>query len=211
MRGADITQESLFTTATLANFVPDDHPLREIRALVDETLGRMKCLFSALYPETRRTSVAPEKLLRAQLLQLFYSILSERLLMEQLQYNLLFLWLLGIAIDKTLRGHSVFSKNRDRLNGSEVAAEFLREVVAMAQLYEYDGRESVGLFKHPHAFGAMRNRFFTQKRRYSSSGIPLWISGIKLPKIMLKRPCANGFALDIKFYSHNSTTKPNIV
>jgi transposase len=133
MRGADITQESLFTTATLANFVPDDHPLREIRALVDEALGRMNYLFSTLYPETGRASIAPEKLLRAQLLQLFYSIRSERLLMEQLQYNLLFRWFVGIAIDETVWDHSVFSKNRDRLNGSEVAAEFLREVAALAQ------------------------------------------------------------------------------
>jgi transposase len=120
MRGADITQESLFTTATLANFVPDDHPLREIRALVDEALGRMNCLFSTLYPETGRASIAPEKLLRAQLLQLFYSIRSERLLMEQLQYNLLFRWFVGIAIDEAVWDHSVFSKNRDRLNGSAV-------------------------------------------------------------------------------------------
>ena len=100
MRGADITQESLFTTATLANFVPQNHPLREIRALVDEALGRMNSLFSTLYPETGRASIAPEKLLRAQLLQLFYSIRSERLLMEQLQYNLLFRWFVGIAIDE---------------------------------------------------------------------------------------------------------------
>ena len=133
MRGADITQESLFTTATLAHFVPQNHPLREIRALVDEALGRMNSLFSTLYPETGRASIAPEKLLRAQLLQLFYSIRSERLLMEQLRYNLLFRWFVGIAIDEAVWDHSVFSKNRDRLNGNEVAAEFLREVAVLAQ------------------------------------------------------------------------------
>jgi transposase len=122
----------LFTTATLADFVPDDHPLREIHAFVDEALGRMNSLFSTLYPETGRASIAPEKLLRAQLLQMFYSIRSERLLMEQLQYNLLFRWFVGIAIDEVVWDHSVFSKNRDRLN-DEVAAQFLREVVVLAQ------------------------------------------------------------------------------
>jgi transposase len=132
MRGADITQESLFTTATLVDFVPDDHPLREIRALIDEALVRMNSLFSTLYPETGRASIAPEKLLRAQLLQLFYSIRSERLLMEQLKYNLLFRWFVGIAIDESVWDHSVFSKNRDRLNGNDVAAEFLREVAVLA-------------------------------------------------------------------------------
>jgi transposase len=133
MRGANITQELLFTTATLADFAPDDHPLREIRVLIDEALVRTNNLFSTLYPQTGRASIASKKLLRAQLLQPFYSIRSERLLMEQLQYNLLFRWFVGIAIDEAVWGHSVFSKSRDRLNGNEVAAEFLREVVVLAQ------------------------------------------------------------------------------
>ncbi|TCS97218.1 transposase, partial [Pseudofulvimonas gallinarii] len=84
MRGADVTQESLFTVAKLADFVPASHPLRSIRALADEALGRMSGLFSTLYADTGRASIAPEKLMRAQLLQLFYSIRSERMLMEQL-------------------------------------------------------------------------------------------------------------------------------
>lgn len=123
----------MFTTATLSDFVPDDDPLREIRALVDEALGRMNSLFSTLYPEAGRISIAPEELLRAQLLQLFYAIRCERLLMEQLQYNRLFRWFVGIAIDEAVWDHSVFSKNRDRLNGNEVAVQFLREVVLLAQ------------------------------------------------------------------------------
>ena len=105
MRGADTTQEALLTTSELTDFVPADHPLREVRALVDEALGRMNSLFSTLYPETGRASIAPEKLLRAQLLQLFYSIRSERLLMEQLQYNLLFRWFVGVAIDEQVWDH----------------------------------------------------------------------------------------------------------
>ena len=92
MRGADITQESLFTVAKLDDFVPATHPLRAIRKLADTALQRMSALFDTLYADTGRASIAPEKLMRAQLLQLFYSLRSERMLMEQLGYNLL-LWL----------------------------------------------------------------------------------------------------------------------
>lgn len=133
MRGADVTQESLFTVAKLDDFVPEDHPLRSIRALTDQALGRMSSLFSSLYADSGRYSIAPEKLLRAQLLQLFYSLRSERMLMEQLRYNLLFRWFVGIAIDDPVWDHSVFSKNRDRLNGESVAAVFLGEVVRLAE------------------------------------------------------------------------------
>lgn len=133
MRGADITQETLFTTAKLDDFVPDDHPLRAIRELTDQALRRLSGLFSAIYADTGRHSIAPEKLLRAQLLQLFYALRSERMLMEQLRYNLLFRWFVGIAIDEPVWDHSVFSKNRDRLNDESVAAEFLQEVVRLAQ------------------------------------------------------------------------------
>lgn len=133
MRGADITQESLFTVAKLDDFVPADHPLRAIRTLIDGALKRLDGLFSTLYSDYGRASIAPEKLMRAQLLQLFYSIRSERLLMEQLQYNLLFRWFVGLAIDDAVWDHSVFSKNRDRLNDSAVAGEFFREVVRVAE------------------------------------------------------------------------------
>jgi transposase len=133
MRGADITQETLFTTVKLDDFVPEDHPLRAIRDLTDQALRRMNGLFNTLYADTGRHSIPPEKLLRAQLLQLFYSLRSERMLMEQLRYNLLFRWFVGIAIDDDVWDHSVFSKNRDRLNEESVAAEFLKEVVRLAQ------------------------------------------------------------------------------
>lgn len=133
MRGADITQEGLFTTAKLADFVPEDHPLRAIRELTDQALRRMSGLFSGLYADTGRHSIPPEKLLRAQLLQLFYAVRSERMLMEQLRYNLLFRWFVGLAIDDPVWDHSVFAKNRDRLNAEAVAAEFLQEVVRLAQ------------------------------------------------------------------------------
>lgn len=132
MRGVDATQESLFTTAKLDDFVPEDHPLRAIRGLADQALRRMSGLFSTLYADSGRHSIAPEKLLRAQLLQLFYSLRSERMLMEQLRYNLLFRWFVGVAIDEAVWDHSVFSKNRDRLNDEAVAAEFLNEIVRLA-------------------------------------------------------------------------------
>ncbi|HHX6876302.1 TPA: IS5 family transposase [Pseudomonas aeruginosa] len=133
MRGADITQETLFTTVKLDDFVPEDHPLRAIRELTDQALRRMNGLFDTLYADSGRHSIPPEKLLRAQLLQLFYSLRSERMLMEQLRYNLLFRWFVGIAIDEAVWDHSVFSKNRDRLNAESVASEFLQEVVRLAQ------------------------------------------------------------------------------
>lgn len=133
MRGADITQESLFTVAKLDDFVPTDHPLRAVRTLVDIALKRLDGLFGTLYSDYGRASIAPEKLMRAQLLQLFFSIRSERLLMEQLRYNLLFRWFVGLAIDDAVWDHSVFSKNRDRLNDNEVASEFFREVVRLAE------------------------------------------------------------------------------
>jgi len=133
MRGADITQESLFTVAKLDDFVPASHPLRAIRKLADTALQRMSALFDTLYADTGRASIAPEKLMRAQLLQLFYSLRSERMLMEQLGYNLLFRWFVGLAIDDPVWDHSVFSKNRDRLNAQAVTAEFLSEVVRLAE------------------------------------------------------------------------------
>ena len=116
MPGADITQESLFTVAKLDDFVPVNHPLRAIRKLANTALQRMSALFDTLYADTGRTSIAPEKLMRAQLLQMLDSLRSERMLMEQLGYNLLFRWFVGLAIDDPVWDHSVFSKNRDRLN-----------------------------------------------------------------------------------------------
>ncbi|WP_133447329.1 transposase, partial [Pseudomonas aeruginosa] len=96
----------------LDDFVPATHPLRAIRKLADTALQRMSALFDTLYADTGRASIAPEKLMRAQLLQLFYSLRSERMLMEQLGYNLLFRWFVGLAIDDPVWDHSVFSKNR---------------------------------------------------------------------------------------------------
>jgi transposase len=132
MRGSDIMQESLFMVSKLEDFVPEDHPLRPIRLLVNEALGRMNSLFDTIYADSGRDSIAPEKLLRALLLQIFHSIRSERMLMEQMRYNLLFRWFVGIAMEDAVWNHSVFSKNRDRLLEHEVIETFFAEILALA-------------------------------------------------------------------------------
>ena len=125
-------QESLFTVAKLDDFVPSDHPLRAIQVLVNDALGRLNGLFNSIYADTGRESIAPEKLMRALLLQVFYSVRSERQLMEQMRYNLLFRWFVGLALDEVTWDHSVFSKNRDRLLANEVIEAFFAEVMALA-------------------------------------------------------------------------------
>jgi transposase len=132
MRGSDQMQESLFTMSKLEDFVPSDHPLRPIRLLVNEALARLNGLFNQIYAETGRASIAPEKLMRALLLQVFYSVRSERMLAEQMRYNLLFRWFVGLAIDDPVWDHSVFSKNRDRLLAHEVVETFFTEVMTLA-------------------------------------------------------------------------------
>jgi transposase len=125
-------QEALFSFTRLEDFVPQAHPLRKVREIVNESLKRLNGLFNAIYADRGRASVAPEKLIRALLLQVLYSIRSERQLMEQLRYNLLFRWFVGLAIDDEVWNHSVFSKNRDRLLEHEIVEAFFTEVMAIA-------------------------------------------------------------------------------
>lgn len=133
MRGTDIVQEALFTTVQLESFVPANHPLRAIKALLDEAMKNLNGLFSGIYAETGRESIPPERLIRAQLLQVLYSIRSERQLVEQLHYNLLFRWFVGLTIDDTVWNHSTFSINRDRLLENDVITELFEEVVGLAR------------------------------------------------------------------------------
>lgn len=133
MRGDDGMQETLFLLAKLEDYVPADHPLRPIRLLVNEALGKLNELFNSIYANTGRASIAPEKLIRALLLQVLYSVRSERMLMEQMQYNMLFRWFVGVPMDETPWDHSVFSKNRDRLLENEVFESFFTEVMALAE------------------------------------------------------------------------------
>ena len=128
MRGSQKQQDSLFSYVPLEKRIPKSHPLRPIRKMVDEAFKKMSNKFSELYSYTGRPSIAPEYLLRAALLQIFYSIRSERLLIEQLDYNLLFRWFVGLKMDDPVWNHSVFSKNRDRLLNTEIAALFFASI-----------------------------------------------------------------------------------
>ena len=134
MRGGDERSGALFSYVDLEARVRADHPLRVIRAIVNEALADLEGDFAALYARTGRPSIAPEKLLRAMLLQAFYSIRSERQLMERLEFDLLFRWFVGLGIDDAVWDHSVFSKNRDRLLDGDIAAKFLAAVVAQPRV-----------------------------------------------------------------------------
>jgi len=112
--------------------VRKDHPLRAIRDMVDEVLAQMSRRFDTMYAKAGRPSIPPEKLLRAQLLQMLYSIRSERLLMEEMDYNLLFRWFVGLNADDEVWDATTFTKNRDRLLEADVAREFLAQVVGQA-------------------------------------------------------------------------------
>jgi transposase len=125
MRGGDGWSGELFSYVDLEKRVRSDHPLRAIRAIVNAALVALEADFAALYAPVGRPSIAPEKLLRAMLLQAFYSIRSERQLMERLEYDLLFRWFVGIGVDDPAWDHSTFSKNRDRLLEGDIAAKFL--------------------------------------------------------------------------------------
>src|SRR5215204_3328706 len=132
MRGEHREPDSMFSYVSPEQRIPKDHPLRAIRALVDDVLAEMSREFDRLYASTGRPSIPPERLLRAQLLQIFYSIRSELLLIEQLDYNLLFRWFVGMDMDEPIWAPTVFSKNRDRLLNQDVARSFFRRVVERA-------------------------------------------------------------------------------
>jgi transposase len=135
MRGQGQPQQVLFSYRSMDERIPEDHPLRTVRALVDEILARLGPQFDALYAACGRPSIPPEHLLRALLLQILYSIRSERQLMEQLNYNLLYRWFVGVGVDAPIWDHSTFSKNRERLEQADVAAAFFAEVVAVADAH----------------------------------------------------------------------------
>lgn len=133
MRGPDTQQSAMFSYLSPESRVPQDHPLRPIREMVDGGLKALSSLFAELYSSLGRPSIAPEKLLRALLLQVLFSIRSERLLMEQLQYNLLFRWFVGLDMDEAVWVPTVFSKNRDRLLEGDIAEKFFAQVLEQAR------------------------------------------------------------------------------
>src|SRR4051794_36326980 len=134
MRGTDKRSGDLFSYVGVEQRVRADHPLRSIRAVVNEALEMLSGEFAALYSGLGRPSIPPEMLLRAMLLQAFYSVRSERQLMERLEFDLLFRWFVGIGIDDPVWDHSTFSKNRDRLLDGEIAAKFLTAVLAQPRV-----------------------------------------------------------------------------
>jgi transposase len=134
MRGGDERSGALFSYVDLEARVGKDHPLRTIRMVVNAALAGLSGEFSALYARMGRPSIPPEKLLRAMLLQVFYTIRSERQLMERLEFDLLFRWFVGIGVDDAVWDHSTFSKNRDRLLEGDVAAKLLSAVLAQPRV-----------------------------------------------------------------------------
>jgi transposase len=134
MRGSQSRSGSLFTLVDIEARVPRDHPLRAIRSITDVALAGLSGEFSRLYSGMGRPSIAPEMLLRAMLLQAFYSVRSERQLMERLDFDLLFRWFVGLGIDDPVWDHSTFSKNRDRLLAGAIAAKFLAAVLAQPKV-----------------------------------------------------------------------------
>ena len=185
MRGGDERSGSLFSYVDLEARVGQSHPLRAIRPIVNEALAALADEFSALYSPIGRPSIPPEKLLRAMLLQAFYSIRSERQLMERLEFDLLFRWFVGIGVDDAAWDHSVFSKNRDRLLEGDIAAKFMRAVLeqprvkrllstdhfsvdgtlieAWASMKSFKPKRRVGRAARESAAGATGKRIFTAR------------------------------------------------
>ena len=133
MRGSEQLQESMFSYISAEKRVPPEHPLRPLRKMVDEVLKGMNEEFEQMYSNTGRPSIPPEQLLRALLIQALYSVRSERMLMEQLDYNMLFRWFVGLTLDDEIWDVTVFTKNRDRLLEANMAKQFLDAVVEQAR------------------------------------------------------------------------------
>jgi len=132
MRGNDLQQVAMWSYISPEERVAHDHSLRSMRAMTDEALQQLRSRFNKLYAKTGRPSIAPEKLLRALLLQALYSVRSERMLMEQLDYNLLFRWFVGLNMDDPIWDVTVFTKNRERLLDGDIAEAFFQAVLKQA-------------------------------------------------------------------------------
>ena len=134
MRGEDRTSGALFSYVDMEARIPAKHPLRAMRRLTNAALAELDGAFSGLYDRIGRPSIAPERLLRATLLQLLYTIRSERQLVERIEFDLLFRWFVGLSIDETVFDASTFSKNRDRLLTQEIAQKFLASLIALPEV-----------------------------------------------------------------------------
>jgi transposase len=151
MRGDDGQQLDVFSYVSPEQRVPKDHPLRPVRVMADEALRELRPRFNKLYAKVGRPSIAPEKLLRALLLQVLYSVRSERMLMEQLNYNLLFRWFVGLNMDDAIWDATVFSKNRQRLLAGDVADAFF-EAVLLHSGFSIMRSEELIFVNHLHEF-----------------------------------------------------------
>ena len=133
MRGADVTQDSLFSFRTLEERIPENHPMRKLRVVVDGILASMYQDLDGLYAHTGRDSIPPERLLRASLIQILYSIRSERQLVSHIEFNLLYRWFVGLGMDDRVWDHSTFSTNRDRLLNEKIFRSFFTKVLMLAE------------------------------------------------------------------------------
>src|ERR1700741_3852911 len=138
MRGDNEQQAGMYSYISPEQRVPAEHPLRPLRKMTDEIFKQLSPRFDQLYSRVGRPSIAPERLLRALLLQVLYSVRSERMLMEQLQYNLLFRWFVGLNMDDEVWNATTFSKNRERLLGGDIAESFFQRVLERAKPYMSD-------------------------------------------------------------------------
>jgi transposase len=136
MRGEDKQQAAMFSYVTMEQRIPSEHPMRRIRAMADRALAKMDAVLDDVYSKTGRPSIAPERLLRAQLLMILYSIRSERQLMEQIHFNLLYRWFVGLEMDDAVWDEKVFSKNRARLIGAEASRQLLLAVIEEAGAHQ---------------------------------------------------------------------------
>src|SRR5260370_15990047 len=166
MRGSDHPQTALFSVISIEDRVPADHPLRALLALVNPVIAALSPRFQAIYSTVGRPSIPPERLLRALLLQVLYTIRSERQLMEQLDYNLLFRWFVGLNPDDPIWAPTVFTKNRDRLEDGHIAEAFLQEVLKAAN--------QRGLLSHEHftVDRTLLEAWASQKTFRGKNGLP---------------------------------------
>lgn len=198
MRSPDHDQTGMFSYISPDSRVPQDHPLRPIRQMVDQALRELSPVFHQMYALGGRPSIPPEQLLRALLLQVFYSIRSERLLVEQLEYNLLFRWFVGLSPDAQIWNHSTFSKNRDRLLTADVAAAFFKQIRQQAEKADLLSDEHFSVDGTLLAAWASLKSF----RSKDSDGTPPPTDGTRNPTIDFRGESRSNA-------THQSTTDPD--
>ena len=172
MRGDEQLQSGLIMMTSLEDVVPDDHPLRAIRRLVDGALAEMSPTLDALYASRGRPSIAPEYLLRAQLVQILYAIPSERRLCEQLRYNLLLRWFVGLPLDEPVFHPTSFTKNRDRLLTSEVATAFFEAIRTKAEAHKLLSARALLARRHPARGGRLLQEPAADRGEYGRRADP---------------------------------------